>query len=834
MNFDDPRLTAYALGELENAEDRAAVERLLQESPEARAEYEELKSFTATLGRELKAEPEAALTPDQRSDVLAVAHPTEGLNGRVVPFAPASGKAKSPWYRQHWLPVGIAAVALFVTTIAALWEHANYEQLPLKDSSTTAPVPMAAMLSDHESVRDDESKTSAPEVQSRAKDEAVPLLQRAQLADRQEPVAQTAPAPSTPALLARRVEVRRNLAPAAPAETSANLTPVAPAKAAFTSRVGTQQVREVAERGRMRSDGAVQAEDSAVMEFEPPQIPESFGADRNIAVSPTTPTFPIPAKRSASDAAIAVELQSEVSGANDRLWTLQKAWDQPVGRFGNPEATGTIQAESNFSLIPRLQPVSPQEHDTETYDAIQDNPFLTVQENPLSTFSIDVDTASYSNVRRFLTNGSRPPKGAVRIEEMVNYFPYDYPQPQGADPFSCTLEVATCPWEPQHRLVRVGLKGRDLPKEQRPASNLVFLIDVSGSMEPQNKLPLVKEALQQMIAELGPKDTVAIAVYAGASGTVLEPTSDRSAIRAALARLEAGGSTNGASGIQLAYDLAKRSFIKEGNNRVVLATDGDFNVGVTSRSELVDLIEKRAKEGVFLTVLGFGFGNLKDATLEQLADKGNGNYAYIDSIREGRKVLVEQMAGTLFTIAKDVKIQVEFNPAQVSAYRLIGYENRLLRKEDFNDDTKDAGEIGAGHTVTALYQVVPAGVAIKTTGVDELKYQPRSDAATPTPPAPASKEMLTLKLRYKQPDGDTSTLREFPLTDVGLTWERSSRDFRFAAAVASFGMLLRDSPHKGSATWDSTMELAVEGKGEDAGGYRQEFIGLLEKAKALR
>jgi Ca-activated chloride channel family protein len=490
-------------------------------------------------------------------------------------------------------------------------------------------------------------------------------------------------------------------------------------------------------------------------------------------------------------------------------------------------------------FLRRIPTPTPQEHNTEAYDAIQDNPFLTVKDNPLSTFSIDVDTASYSNVRRFITSGSRPPKGAVRIEEMVNYFTYDYPQPQGVDPFSCTLEVATCPWEPKHRLVRVGLKGRDIPKDQRPASNLVFLVDVSGSMKPQNKLPLVKESLQQMIGELGPKDTVAMAVYAGSSGVVLEPTSDHQAIRAALARLESGGSTNGASGIQLAYDLAKRSFIKEGNNRVILATDGDFNVGVTNRSELVDLIEKRAKEGVFLTVLGFGFGNLKDATLEQLADKGNGNYAYIDSLREGRKVLVEEMAGTLYTIAKDVKIQVEFNPAQVSAYRLIGYENRMLRKEDFNDDKKDAGEIGAGHTVTALYQVVPAGVAVETPGIDPLKYQSRAevDRAVSTPRVPpaqeGSKEMLTLKLRSKQPDSDTSTLREFPLTDGGLTWERSSRDFRFAAAVASFGMLLRDSPHKGSSTWDSVNELAVEGKGEDRAGYRQEFIGLVEKAKSL-
>ncbi|MEA3208955.1 MAG: Ca-activated chloride channel [Chthoniobacter sp.] len=496
---------------------------------------------------------------------------------------------------------------------------------------------------------------------------------------------------------------------------------------------------------------------------------------------------------------------------------------------------------------------------TEAYDAITDNAFLAVHGNPLSTFSIDVDTASYANVRRFLNQQRLPPKGAVRIEELINYFDYDYPQPEGDAPFSATMEVATCPWQPEHRLVRIGLKGREIARDRRPASNLVFLIDVSGSMQPANKLPLLKKSLGLLVDQLTPEDTVSIAVYAGASGCVLEPTNKKSEIRRALNKLESGGSTNGASGIQLAYQLAERSFIKGGANRVILATDGDFNVGVTNQSELVELIEKKAKSGVFLTVLGFGMDNLKDSTLEKLADKGNGNYAYIDTLLEGKKVLVDQMSGTLVTIAKDVKIQVEFNPAQVAAYRLIGYENRMLKKEDFNDDTKDAGEIGAGHTVTALYEVVPAGKdAPGSPAVDPLKYQraakERAEAeraveetirrideeaaianrrVSGEPPQPsASGEMLTLKLRYKAPDGDTSKLLEFPLTDDGRTWERSSRDFRFAAAVASFGMLLRESPHKGAANWNSTLELAVEGKGDDRNGYRAEFVGLLERAKA--
>lgn len=365
---------------------------------------------------------------------------------------------------------------------------------------------------------------------------------------------------------------------------------------------------------------------------------------------------------------------------------------------------------------------------TEQYDRIYENPFLKVDKNPLSTFSIDVDTASYANIRRYLNNNSRPPKDSVRIEEMINYFSYDYPAPKGDDPFSVNVEIGSCPWKGKHRLVRIGLKGKEIPANQRPSSNIVFLLDVSGSMMYGNKLPLLKKGLKLMVQNLHENDRVAIVVYAGASGLVLPSTSceKKNTILEALDKLRAGGSTNGGAGIQLAYKVAIENFIPGGTNRVILATDGDFNVGTTGRGDLIRLIQEKAKSKVFLTILGFGMGNYKDATLEQIANKGNGNYAYIDSLKEARKVLVQQIGGTLVTIAKDVKIQIEFNPTKVNAYRLIGYENRLLRNEDFNDDTKDAGEIGAGHTVTALYEIVPAGVNIQTPSVDPLKYQKKN------------------------------------------------------------------------------------------------------------
>ncbi len=467
---------------------------------------------------------------------------------------------------------------------------------------------------------------------------------------------------------------------------------------------------------------------------------------------------------------------------------------------------------------------------TEAYARIEENRFLAAMTNPLSTFSIDVDAASYSNVRRFLSSGSRPPADAVRLEELVNYFTYRYPDPAGSDPFAVTTETGPCPWAADHRLVRIGLQGKRIPTAKLPPSNLVFLIDVSGSMTSEDKLPLVKQAFRALVGELRPQDRVAIVVYAGAAGLVLPSTSgaDKRAMLDALDRLEAGGSTAGGAGLRLAYDVARDNFVREGNNRVILATDGDFNVGVSSDAEMIRLVESRRSEGTFLTVLGFGTGNLKDTKMEQMADKGNGHYAYIDTFREAQKVFVQEFGGTLFTIAKDVKIQVEFNPAKVQAYRLLGYENRLLAKEDFTDDRKDAGELGAGHTVTALYEVVPVGARPVALVDDSLVYQ----HVSLRPGASRSGDLMTVRLRYKEPAGTTSKLLTSRIEEGSSG--TASEDMRFASAVAAFAMLLRESEHKGAVTFDQVIDMARAARGTDAEGYRGEFIGMVQAAKTLR
>ncbi len=467
------------------------------------------------------------------------------------------------------------------------------------------------------------------------------------------------------------------------------------------------------------------------------------------------------------------------------------------------------------------------------YVRLVENPFQAVKDHPLSTFSIDVDTASYANVRRFLLQENQlPPPDAVRIEELVNYFDYDYSPPTSDVPFASHIEVAECPWTPEHRLVRIALKGREIQTNQRPASNLVFLLDVSGSMDQPDKLPLLQAGMKLLAGQLSENDRVAIVVYAGSEGLVLPSTvgDQRAKILDSIDRLKVGGSTNGGAGIELAYKVARENFIKEGVNRVILCTDGDFNVGTTSTGALERMVEEKAKSGVFLSVLGFGRGNLNDAMMETISNKGNGNYAYIDGITEAQKVLVEQMGGTLITIAKDVKIQVEFNPTQAEAYRLIGYENRVLAAEDFNDDKKDAGEIGAGHTVTTLYEVVPAGGKVDLPGVDPLKYQTEPKK---TRNKEVAGELLTLKLRYKQPDGDKSDLLEFPVTDGGGSFSKASPNFQFAAAVASFGMLLRGSQYQGMSSYDAVLEIAQSAKGADKHGYRAEFAKIVERAKPL-
>ncbi|HUQ65238.1 MAG TPA: von Willebrand factor type A domain-containing protein [Flavitalea sp.] len=469
------------------------------------------------------------------------------------------------------------------------------------------------------------------------------------------------------------------------------------------------------------------------------------------------------------------------------------------------------------------------EFNTEDYDHIIENRFLETSVNPLSTFSIDVDGASYSNVRRFLHAGQLPPAGAVRVEELINYFHYDYPAPKGDDPFSINTEMADCPWNKENKLVIIGLQGKNIPVDDLSASNLVFLIDVSGSMQDENKLPLVKSSIKLLVEQLREKDQVSMVVYAGNAGLVLPSTSgaDKVKIMSAINDLEAGGSTAGGAGIQLAYKIAKQNFIRKGNNRVILCTDGDFNVGLSSDASLVELIEKEKASGVYLTVLGYGMGNYKDNKMQQLADKGNGNHAYIDNINEAKKVLVNEFGGTLFTIAKDVKLQVEFNPAKVQAYRLVGYENRMLNKEDFNNDTKDAGEIGSGHTVTALYELIPAGVKSEfIEKTDPLKY-----SSSEKPSHRENDEIMNIKFRYKKPDAEKSMLIEHPVENDNVA--QTSDNFRFAAAVAQFGMLLNNSIFKQGSSFENAKMLASGAIGDDDEGYRQEFLTLIRQARKL-
>lgn len=470
---------------------------------------------------------------------------------------------------------------------------------------------------------------------------------------------------------------------------------------------------------------------------------------------------------------------------------------------------------------------------TEEYKNIEENGFKKVNENPLSTFSIDVDAASYSNMRRYLNRGELPPADAIRTEELINYFSYNYPQPTGKDPVKITTEIGSCPWNKNHRLVRIGLKAKEIPTEKLPVSNLVFLIDVSGSMYGPQRLGLVQSSLKLLVNNLRDADRVAIVVYSGSAGERLPSTSgsDKQKIREAIDELTAGGSTAGGEGIKLAYKIAKKNFVKGGNNRIILCTDGDFNVGVSSNEGLENLIEQERKSGVYLTVLGYGMGNYKDSKMQILAEKGNGNHAYIDNLQEANRVLVNEFGATMHTVAKDVKLQIEFNPSQVQAYRLIGYESRLLKDEDFNNDVKDAGEMGAGHTVTAFYEVVPAGVESNFVNkVDDLKYQKKVKPALQ--PATGSKELLTVKLRYKAPDEDVSKKLEFPLVDS--KGNNVSSDFRFAAAVAMFGQLLRDSDFKGDATYAQVIAMAKTALDNDERGYRREFLRLVETADGLK
>ena len=496
-------------------------------------------------------------------------------------------------------------------------------------------------------------------------------------------------------------------------------------------------------------------------------------------------------------------------------------------------ASAASKAMADMAYISPPREYSYDSEKNESYSSFAENRFKDAKSDPLSTFSLDVDVASYSNVRRMINQGQKPAKDAVRVEQFINYFSYNYPNPSGKHPISILAETQPCPWNKSNLLVRIGVKAKEVPSENLPASNFVFLIDVSGSMYSPNRLPLVKSSLKLLTNNLRDKDRVSIVVYAGAAGEVLPSTSgaDKQKIFEALDALEAGGSTAGGAGIELAYKVAQKNFIKGGNNRIILCTDGDFNVGVSSEKGLESLIEEKRKTGVYLTVLGYGMGNYKDSKLQTLSQKGNGNHAYIDNLQEANRVLVQEFGSTMYAVAKDVKMQVEFNPAYVNAYRLVGYESRLLNREDFNDDTKDAGELGAGHTVTAFYEIIPVGVKNPYGGVDELKYQ--KTAATPEfPQGIFNNEMMTVKLRYKPLGSESSIRMEIPVL-TGDKNKTPSTDFTFASAVAMFGQLLRDSDFKGTSSYDDVVALARKGFGEDRQGYRHEFVRLAEAMKQL-
>jgi Ca-activated chloride channel family protein len=522
---------------------------------------------------------------------------------------------------------------------------------------------------------------------------------------------------------------------------------------------------------------------------------------------------------------IDVQLEADVAQLSEVVVT-----GRPARNFFSQRKAASYKADQAYFTSDMELPYG--QANTEDYQGLDENTFQEATQNPLSTFSIDVDAASYSNMRRFINSGQNPPKEAVRIEEMINYFNYDYKKPTGKDPFSINTEVAPAPWNEKHQLVHIGLQGKVIPTDNLPASNLVFLLDVSGSMFAQNKLPLLKSGLKMLVDQLREEDKVSIVVYAGAAGCVLPPTSgkEKDEIIEALQNLQAGGSTAGGAGIELAYKIAKENFMKEGNNRIILATDGDFNVGASSNEAMENLIEKKRKEGVFLTVLGFGMGNYKDSKMEILADKGNGNYAYIDNILEAKKVLVNEFGGTLFAIAKDVKIQVEFNPANVTAYRLIGYENRKLNNEDFNNDKKDAGELGSGHTVTALYEIIPKGVDSYFKPVDDLKYQQKKSEEEKMT---YGDELLTVKFRYKAPDEEVSQLIVKTVENTITALDKTSDNFRWSAAVATYGMLLKDSDYIENGDYKLVTDLAKSAKGKDENGYRIEFIKLVESSSMM-
>ncbi len=807
--IDDPKWTTYALDELPGSE-RAELDTELRAFPDVRRFIEETREAAALIREAFALEPVTMLSARQRQAI--------------------EERARSAWprpLRKRWGLLAIAAAA-FIALAVPFWKHRSPKLQPTTVREGSPPKDRGPMSS--------AERTGAPAVRDTAR---LPKTPHKRVPIDREP----SPLPDP-----RSLDFELPLYARSSSEPLRALLPPPVQPFEAPKSTGVLSGRLIDQTGSVIPGAAISIQHQATGatrkivsdengRFEVPDLPP--GELRlDIALAGFKSIHRLVAIKAGEfrevDAVLEIGNVTETVTVTGEAPPIQTAVAETRARVKGPAFVGgSIRREKEIGerLGRRVGNDRKPQFRTEAYDQIVDNPFVRLTQVPRATFSIDVDTASYANVRRFLNEGRLPPNDSARIEEMVNYFRYHYPEPTGRDPIAIQIDSAQAPWSPEHRLVRIALRAKDIHLTRRPPSNLVFLIDVSGSMQPANKLPLLKSALRLLTEKLTENDRVSIVVYAGASGLVLPPTSgsDRDTVLHALAELEAGGTTNGASGIQLAYQVAQANFVTGGINRVILATDGDFNVGMTSQGELIRLIQEKAKTGVFLSVLGFGMGNYKDSTLEKLADKGNGNYAYIDTLNEARKVLVEQMSGTLITVAKDVKLQIEFNPVEASAYRLIGYENRVLNHEDFNDDLKDAGDIGAGHSVTAFFEIIPPGLPIPAANVDPLKYQ------TPARPnrTSGSRELLTAKLRYKEPDGQRSRLLEVSLRDSGASFAEADPDFRFAAAVAAFGMILRNSPYKGSASFESILEIAHASTGEDDGGYRKEFIQLVEKARAL-
>jgi autotransporter-associated beta strand protein len=803
-------LTTHALGEPLPPADQAALEQALTSDAQTRADFEATQAFTQFLQQNLATDhPEATLTEAQKHHLAALASTPADRGASRWLARKEDPQAVHPttrrWLTRTILPLSAAAL---ITLAFQQWQEEAQPpfitQTEIKDISGREMKPVAAGTS-----------SPAPEEYPTSPAKSAPTFKQDAGAATPQDLPRTR--------MLNEVSKAWESTPAVAPKPTGTITPAN--SGAFKGQIQPGSKKELFSSS-----------------IAPDLSKSGAGAIQLSASSTYTGSTTISAGALQMDSASAPAARA---AANRDSIDLQLSYSNaPSSPSSPPTSTPPAKADSfvgDVVITGHLFQTTAdsqrrQSATTESYTPIQENPLTPVLREPLSTFSIDVDTASYANTRRFLNHTSLPPRDAVRIEELVNYFPYNLeaPTPDSPHPFAVHVEVADCPWQPQHRLARIGIQGKKVGLEQRN-SNFVFLIDVSGSMDQPDKLPLVKESLRLLVEQLDEKDRVSIVTYAGSSGLVLPPTNgdQKDRIRAAIANMTPGGSTHGSAGIQLAYEQAIAGFIPEGVNRVILCSDGDFNVGISSPSDLEKLITEKARSGVFLSVLGFGTGNLKDRTMETLADKGNGNYGYIDSLSEARKVLVEQRTGTLITIAKDVKIQVEFNPAQVASYRLIGYENRLLAKEDFNDDTKDAGEIGAGHSVTALYEIVPVGVTPPTAPVDTFKYQTPPAAPAASPDTPKSPELLTVKLRYKAPDAATSQLIEVPVTDKETTLAAASPEFKFTTAVAAYGLMLSQSSYRGPLTWDQIRQLALEGKGTDPHGYRAEFLQLLDKARSL-